>query len=465
MKNKNRIIFNISIIVITVIYVIVLIFTNVGVIKASVAYEAGSYAEQYAEKNNLNTYELSDSQTGYFELHYEQFDYEVNGEEVIIQGYSGLTVDLVIPVFINGKIVTTIGKNFFSNSPNVKSLYLPDIIEKIDAEVIDDITIYCNADCKFYKLQKLRQDEYEAKLAEAEASEKKEAEIPEEEFFWNFNETYDSDYVNFFLDQIEFAYNETDSTIDIVGYTGNDDLVVIPAYINGKPVTTVSMNLFGLGPVVIPSTVMDITGKSVQAIYGATFAIELVFTVVAFAITIIMVNIVMPRKRTAEEYFLSAPQMIVSYLYVIVQVVFSILAIYKSIVGTIPAFLISVVIFAVYILFISLASAGRSQAKMVDQHIANKTSRMKEIKLSGKGLADGIADANVRKQVERFMENLQFSDPSGVSASVSIEDELELKIGELKEVIASGKAENILTMLSEINKILKTRNDIVKNSK
>lgn len=463
MKNRNRLIFNISIIAITIIYVMVLILTNVGVIKASIAYEAGSYAEQYAEKNNLNTYELSDSQTRYFELHYEQFDYDISGGEVTIQGYSGLTVDLVIPVLIDGNIVTTIGENFFSNSPNVKSLYLPNTLEKIDAEVVDGITIHCNTDCKFYELEKLRQDEYAEKVAEA--FERNEDEMPEEEYFWNFNEAYDSDYINFFLDQIEFTYNETASTIDITGYTGKDDLVVIPAYINGKPVTTISMNLLGLGPVVIPSTVMDITGKSVQAMFGVTFAIELIFTVIAFALTIIMVNIVMPRKRTAEEYFLSSPQMIVSYLYVIAQYVFSILAIYKSIVGAVPAFLISVIILAIYVLLISLASAGRYQAKMVEQHIEQKTSRMKEIKLSGKWLADGIADANVRKQVERFAENLQYSDPSGVPASAAIEEELELKIGKLKEVIASGKEEDILSTLSEVDKILVTRNGIVKNSK
>lgn len=465
MKKRNRLIFNISIMAIAFMYVLVLVLTNVGVVKSSIAYESGSYAEQYAKKKHLNTYELSDSQTGYFELHYEQFDYDINDGEVTIQGYNGLTSDLVIPAFIDGLLVTTIGENFFNNSPNVKSLYLPDLTKKIEAEVVDDITIYCNTDCIFYRNEETRREEYETKIAETESSQNKEVEMPEEEFFWNISISCDSDYANFFLDEIDFTYNETVSTIDITGYTGNDDLVVIPAYINGKPVTTVSMDLLGLSAVVIPGTVTDITGKSVQAIYSSIFAVELIFTMIAFTLTVIIINIVMPRNRAAEEYFLSAPQMFVSYLYVIIQAVFSILAIYKGVVGTTLASIISAAILAAYVLLISLVSAGKNQAKMVDQHIEQKTARMKEIKLSGKRLADNILDANVKKQVERFVEDLQHSDPSGVLASATIEDELALKIGELKDVISSGKTENILVMLSEVNRLLETRNDIVKNSK
>ena len=320
MKNKNRLIFNISIMAIAFMYVLVLVLTNVGMVKSSIAYESGSYAEQYAKKKHLITYELSDSQTGYFELHYEQFDYDINGDEVTIQGYNGLTSDLVIPAFIDGKLVTTIGENFFNNSPNVKSLYLPDLTKKIEAEVVDNITIYCNTDCIFYRIEETRRKEYEAKIAETELSQNKEVEMPEEEFFWNISITYDSDYANFFLDEIDFTYNETVSTIDITGYTGNDDLVVIPAYINGKPVTTVSIDLLGLDAVVIPGTVTDITGKSVQAIYSSMFAVELIFTIIAFALTIITINIVMPRNRAVTEHFLSAQQMFVSYLYVIIHV-------------------------------------------------------------------------------------------------------------------------------------------------
>lgn len=64
-----------------------------------------------------------------------------------------------------------------------------------------------------------------------------------------------------------------------------------------------------------------------------------------------MVNIIIPRYKPdgRKEYLLSAPQMILAAGYVVMQIVFSILVIYKSIASAYLALIISVVIMIVYL--------------------------------------------------------------------------------------------------------------------
>ena len=86
----------------------------------------------------------------------------------------------------------------------------------------------------------------------------------------------EEDYVFLPLSSIPFEYNLNGNNAEIVYYTGNDDVVAIPSYIDGHTVTKISMDLVGIADViVIPDTVTNITGKSVLYLTTALFIIEL----------------------------------------------------------------------------------------------------------------------------------------------------------------------------------------------
>ena len=132
---KNRIFLNIIIIVIAIIFSIILVIGNVGRAVSNVAVVPGSYAEEYAEKNRLNVVKLADSQQIFFDQRYETFDYEVENDDTItLERYSGSSINLVIPAFIDGRLVTSLSEDFMKSLSTVKNAYISNAVREIGGE-------------------------------------------------------------------------------------------------------------------------------------------------------------------------------------------------------------------------------------------------------------------------------------------------------------------------------------------
>lgn len=439
----KRLKFNVLIGLIAIAYIAILIIGNVVHVSVPVATVDGSYAETFAKNKHLKSIELSDTQKKYFDHRYEVFDYDVNADgTVTLQSYKGVSTSLIIPCRIAGRVVSVIGENLFSKVTFVKEAYLPATIKEIKGEPTKNVHLYCDNDSAFIK------------SADNE--------------LWDIENLYDSEYVDFYNGDIPFEYNESGDSIEIKQYTGNESFIVVPSYINGKPVTRVSMDFLGKYEfVVFPATVTSITGQVSAALYTSAFAIELIMTVIAFILVIIMVNIIIPRYKPdgRKEYLLSAPQMILAAGYVVMQIVFSILVIYKSIASAYLALIISVVIMIVYLALNFTAGAGRTHAVKVEEKIENKTSWMKTFKVMTANLADNIVDKEARKIVERLVEEIQFSDPVTNDGLSSIESKLSDEIDYLRTAIANKDNEKIIEAANKATETLNMRNRLCKQMK
>jgi hypothetical protein len=443
MKKKNLFGLNLFIILIAVIFAVVLIIGNVRTVRSSVAVEEDSYAKQYAEEKHLNMVALSDSEKVYFDQRYETFEFNTEGNLITLESYNGSSTDLVIPMTIANKKVIALSENFMSSLSSVKNLYISSAVERIEGDPVTNINIYCSDDNEFYTENK--------------------------EKGWNFVTVYDSTFVNYNLGDLPYEFNVKDNNIEITKYVGNDKmLIVIPSYINGMPVTDISMNLLGTAEViVIPSTVTSITGISSKAIYSPIFAIELVFTILAFLISLILINVFLPRykKNRMEEYLLTGNQIIAVILYVLVQTGFCIYTIYFASISSYLALIISLVILIVFVSIVMMAGCGREHVKEVTARNVEKTARMKSIKLSAKGLSEGIEDADLKKYLQRVEEEIRFSDSVTSSALDEIESDIEKAISDLKKSIQDNKPEEIKMKADELMNMVQERNYRCKEGK
>ncbi len=470
-KVKNQLLLNIFVIIAAIAFAGVLIFGNVGRVAANVAVIPGSYGEEYANKNKLNIVELADSEKSYFDQRYETFDYSVENGSIVVEGYTGASSDLVIPAAINGATVTAIGKEFTSTISQVKNLFIPPTVTEIQADVDESIIIHCYEDTPVYKKY---QSDKEAKEKEAEAGTEnteqesvEQAEETEEDKAWNYDVMHDSDFVDFSLGDNPFAYNLDGATIEITRYTGDEDLIVIPSYINGYPVTKVSMNLLGsANGIVIPETVTSITGTSSKLLYTPLFAIELLFSLIAIVLSLLTVNVLLPRYRKDNtEYLLTGSQMVSVVLYVLAQIGFAIAAIYYISITPLLALVISLVILAVFVLFIFSAGIGRQHVKEVARRNIEKTSRMDAIKLAVRGMDESISDPELKKKVIRLVEEIRYSDPVSRQDLDGIESDLEKAIDDVKAAIAKGDSKAIARMIDTTMNMIKERNSMCKEGK
>lgn len=442
MEKAKRILFvNIFVILVAIVYVFVLIIGNVVIDKISLATIAGSYADKYAQEHHITQVNLADNQQQYFDERYELFDYNVKDEVIELDSYSGASSDLVIPTMIDGRVVSTLTENFMDSIKNVDRLYIPSSITTVGGSPRGDLTICCVDDTSFY--------------------------LDNKESDWNFELLHDSDFVNFYLGNLDFNYNLIGDSVEIVSYVGeNQELLVIPSYINGHPVTSVSMDLYGIAPlVVIPETVESITGNNGVLLYRPIFVIETLFSILAFVVTLLSVNLVLPRYKGLDDYMLRGNQVVIIILYVILQVGFSIYAIYCASISAYLGLIVSSVILLGYLLAIFLPGRGRVQVLDVEEKLISKTERMKSIKIAAKGLADGIENKDLRKEVQRLEDEIRFSDPVSDSTLDVVEMKIERSLYVLKETIAEGDVERIKAETETLLYMVKKRNIQTKSRK
>lgn len=302
-KVKNQILLNIYVLIAAVIFCAVLILGNVGRAAANVAVVPGSYGETYALNNKLNVVSLSDSEKGYFDQRYESFDYNTSGNGITLEKYKGNSNELVVPAFIGDKTVVALSENFIRSLTSVKRLYVPNTVIEIAGEPDESIILCCYKDSELYKEYLKSQEKEEASDAVENSEEASKQ--------WNIELLYDSDYVNFNLGDIPFEYNLKGTNVEITRYNGNDSTVVIPSHVDGYPVTSIAMNLLGRPDlIVIPDTVVDISGTSAKLVYSPVFAIELIFSVIAIILTLLSVNVLLPRyRKSTSEYLLTVARL------------------------------------------------------------------------------------------------------------------------------------------------------------
>ncbi len=441
MKKTKQLALSIIILFIAVVYAVVLILGNVGVAKSNVAVISGSYADQFAKDNKLNVVELPDSQKEYFDQRYELFDYNINGGTISLEKYEGKSRDLVIPAKIDGYTVTTISGNMLAGLGTVEKMYIPTSISTIDGEPVQKPIICCTEDNYFYRENK--------------------------DAGWQFELIYESDFVNYLLGDIPFEYNLHGDSVEITSWNGHEDIMVIPAYINGYPVTDVSMDILGAANItVIPETVKSITGEVKAYGYSGMFAIELVFTVIAFLLALISVNVILPRyRKSSEEFILNGGQMVLVIAYVLIQTIFSIYAIYKAEFSAYIALVISLIILIGYLILIFAGGIGRDHAKAVDEKIEKKTEKMKSIKTMCKGMADNVKDESLRKRVQQLEEEIRYSDPSSRPDLEEMENDIETMVGELLDAIGKSDNDMVGDITDRLMALVQKRNNKCKAGK
>ncbi len=441
MKKSKQLVLSIIILLIAAIYTGVLILGNVGVAKSNVAVISGSYGEQFAKANKLRVVELPDSMKEYFDQRYELFDYNIDGGMIRLERYEGKSRELVIPAKIDGYSVTTISGNMLSGLSAVEKMYISTSIRTIDGDPVQKPIICCTEDSYFYKENK--------------------------DAGWQFELIYESDFVNYLLGDIPFEYNIKGDAVEITSWNGHDDIMVIPAYINGYPVTDVSMDILGAADItVIPETVKSITGAVKAYGYSAMFAIELIFSVIAFLLSLISVNIILPRYRKGnEEFILNGGQMVLVIAYVFIQTIFAIYVIYKASFSTYIALVISLIILVAYLVMMFAGGIGRDHAKAVDERVEKKTEKMKSIKTMCKGMADSVKDETLRKKVQQLEEEIRYSDPSSRPDLEEMENDIEKMVGELLDAIGKADNDSIGDIADRLTALVKKRNNKCKAGK
>ena len=185
----------------------------------------------------------------------------------------------------------------------------------------------------------------------------------------------------------------------------------------------------------------------------ATFWIAYAFSVIAFALQILVWMFAFKGADTIKSKFLGIPLLSVGFRYLVIQIVaFAVFMIFPALPTWIPVVICSVILGTSSICLIG-TETGREEINRIEEKIEQKVFFIKALQVDVELIAETETDPKVKEELISLAEKIRFSDPVSDDALQEIEAEISNKIKELKysenkkPIIAVASA-----LLSERNK-------------
>ncbi len=449
--------------------IIFIIFGVISTLLYDSSYSVGiicyenSYAEEYANEHDIPYVKISDSDAYIGVLNLENFDYNVDGGKGEIVSYNGDSVKIAIPTDIKGVRITKVCENAFENAKNLKTVYLPKSVTEFEPKDIDGVTVYMYEDAELYKTLSESKKVTEDTEVQSESKDAEEETVPapeSQEIKYEIKTIPDSYYVDFYSSNIPFSYdNISDKTIDITMYRAHQSTVVIPESIDGKIVTSISLDAFedGIDTIVIPATVTNIEKDLYHSRYDIYFVIGLLMALVGTILaTIIVLNLNVSSK---EKIFLRVSQFRTAYILTILSVVLAGLYMF---VYKIPEWLI----FTLFVIVCGVSALSAVKAKTavalvegVDERIKEQTHVFKTLAADAEHLLSTCRSTELKAEAKKVYEAIRYSDPMSNDALADIEGQIQGEFTFFAQAInsedielAKSVGEGLLNLIDSRNK-------------
>ena len=373
-------------------------------------------AQNYAEKNDFNYQNISDSELNELKSN-DNFTYNIKNNQIEITGYRGSEKQIIIPETIENLPVTTISMNL-DKMPS--EIYIPSSVITINQIIDENIISINNSSIKLTSHNNQNVQNYAEKNN------------------FNYQNISDSE-LNELKSNDNFTYNIKNNQIEITGYRGSEKQIIIPETIENLPVTTISMNLDKMpSEIYIPSSVITIN-QIIDENINNNFYLAIIIELVALIITLLIILILNKKKNQDKTVYITFLY-ILSIIYLLTVNMYA----YLNINNLLTITIVTTIIY--FILFLPLYFV-KNRLKEYDKKVNNIQNFIEEA-------------LNIAKKINNqdLIEALKFSDP--VSSEFTKESE-KIILEKLNETVKTKDDESI----NEIINLIIERNNICKKTK
>ena len=373
-------------------------------------------AQNYAEKNNFNYQNISDSELNELKSN-NNFTYNIKNNQIEITGYKSSEKQIIIPETIENLPVTTISMSL-DKMPS--EIYIPSSVITINQIIDENIKSINNSSIKLTSHNNQNVQNYAEKNN------------------FNYQNISDSE-LNELKSNDNFTYNIKNNQIEITGYKGSEKQIIIPETIENLPVTTISMSLDKMpSEIYIPSSVITIN-QIIDENINNNFYLTIIIELIALIITLLIILILNKKKNQDKTVYITFLY-ILSIIYLLTVNMYA----YLNINNLLTITIVTTIIY--FILFLPLYFV-KNRLKEYDKKVNNIQNFIEEA-------------LNIAKKINNqdLIEALKFSDP--VSSEFTKESE-KIILEKLNETVKTKDDESI----NEIINLIIERNNICKKTK
>ena len=373
-------------------------------------------AQNYAEKNDFNYQNISDSELNELKSN-DNFTYNIKNNQIEVTGYKGSEKQIIIPETIENLPVTTISMSL-DKAPS--EIYIPSSVITINQIIDENIKSINNSSIKLTSHNNQNVQNYAEKNN------------------FNYQNISDSE-LNELKSNDNFTYNIKNNQIEVTGYKGSEKQIIIPETIENLPVTTISMSLDKMpSEIYIPSSVITIN-QIIDENINNNFYLAIIIELVALIITLLIILILNKKKNQDKTVYITFLY-ILSIIYLLTVNMYA----YLNINNLLTITIVTTIIY--FILFLPLYFV-KNRLKEYDKKVNNIQTFTEEA-------------LNIAKKINNqdLIEALKFSDP--VSSEFTKESE-KIILEKLNETVKTKDDESI----NEIINLIIERNNICKKTK
>lgn len=188
-----------------------------------------------------------------------------------------------------------------------------------------------------------------------------------------------------------------------------------------------------------------------------------IFGMIAILAQALIWSIAFKGAESARSKFYGVPIARIGTIYLIVQLILSLIAMFLAWVPAIPAWpfiLVFLIIIGVVALGTIAADVTREEIERQDVQIKRDVSNMRELQSLGRSLVASCEDKSILPQVQQLSDDLRFSDPVSSEATTESETELKRLLTELQTALFDGDVSGASGLCEQAQGVLAERNRI-----
>ena len=190
----------------------------------------------------------------------------------------------------------------------------------------------------------------------------------------------------------------------------------------------------------------------------ANFWIGYSFTLISFIMQIVVFFILFSKKIDVEAVFKGIPLLAISYIYGIIQLIFSIIIMKITFIPVVLTIVIEFVILISYLVIAISTIAAFNAIDNLEKKTKQKVFFIKSLEVDVQNLVPRITDDAVSKKVESLVEIIKYSDPMSDEALAGVEGKIDTKIEILKAKVLSQAYDEVSALCDELELLFGERN-------
>ena len=199
-----------------------------------------------------------------------------------------------------------------------------------------------------------------------------------------------------------------------------------------------------------------------NVIFGVTFA----FSLLAIVTQIYTVYTVLKSQSLIKDRIYDFPQIRISVLYLIVQLLASFLLMgFSTKIPIFAAVLAEIIILAIAVIGFFAVDAVRTEAVRQDVQLEKELAKMREMQTRINLLIDQCEEKSIKDMLQKTAEEIGYSNPISRDISEEIENEIAVLYTEIETAALDGDIENTAGLCDRMEKLLRERDRICKYGK